>query len=336
MARSRRRLTRRHVRSRRKHVNLLAIDGLFDVLVNESYRPKTPEVLYHYTDWSAARGILCGQHFWETAHDCTNDEAELVSAHSLIIEVAETLRKTAAGAAASSLDLFLTGYPRLQVNKLKTIYLACFTVARDDKDQWRKYADDGRGLCLGLRILNETPPKPSKTGSALIEVDYSEESWRSHLTTNFEKVCSLLSRTVNSKHSVELGSSAFYRIAAFASIMAKQAKWAGEREFRHVTLVRDGADIRPKERNRGEKVIRYLDDVELRGGGKQLAFAEILIGPNQDPTEAEIRLAALLAEANYKPRSPEYPAIAVSQIQGWTVLNAIDSGELEHSKSGKD
>lgn len=333
MAKSRKRLARRHVRSKRKHLNPLALDGLFDVHVENSYRAKAPDVLYHYTDWAGAKGILQGQHFWETAHDCTNDEAELVSAHSVVVEVAETLRKTATGPAARALDLFLDSYPRLQVNKLKTIYLACFTSARDDKEQWRKYADDGRGLCLGLRILNEPAPRPNDTASALIQVDYSADSWRDHLTNNFQKVCALLSRAVDSKRNIELGSSALYRIAAFASIMAKQAKWSVEREFRHATLIRDGASIRPKERKRGEKTIRYLDDVELRAGGRQLAFAEIMVGPNQDAAEAQTRITALLEEAGYKPGAFEYPAIAVSQIP-WNITGgtAPRTAEPTHVK----
>jgi len=35
---------------------------VFDVIVNESIKLKPAEVIYHYTVWSAARGILCGQH----------------------------------------------------------------------------------------------------------------------------------------------------------------------------------------------------------------------------------------------------------------------------------
>jgi hypothetical protein len=213
----------------------LALDGLFDY---EGCRQQAPEVLYHYTNWTAAKGILCAQHFWETAHDCTNDDAELVSAHSVIVEVAETLRRTATGCAALALDSLLDSYQRLQVNKLKTIYLACFSLARDDQEQWRKYADYGRGLCLGVRVLNEPIPKSKYTGSALVQVDYSEESWRKNLLTEFGKICSLLSRADSSKHNVELGAWALYRDAAFASITAKQKKWAVEREFRHVTLIR--------------------------------------------------------------------------------------------------
>jgi hypothetical protein len=290
---------------------------LFDVLVNESYRPKAPDLLYHYTDWGGARGILCNQHFWETAHDCTNDEAEIKSAHSVIIEVAKSLRRTAEGATARVLDLFIDSYPRLRLDKLKTVYLSCFTLGRDDQQQWEKYADDGRGLCLGLRVLNEPSPNPKDRASALIQMDYSEDSWRNHLTTNFENVCALLSRAVNSRRTLELGSSALYRIAAFASIMAKQPQWSAEREFRHVTFLRNGANIQPNKRKRGDKTIHYLDDVELRVGGKQLAFAEIIIGPNQGIAEAQTRLTALLAEAGYQAGSLEYPRISPSEVQHW-------------------
>lgn len=317
MAKSRKRLNRRHIRSRRKHVNPLALDGLFDLLVNESYHLESPPILYHYTDWGAAKGILFGQHFWETAHDCTNDAAEIKSARSVIVEVAKTLCMTRTGAAARVLNLFIDTYSRLQLDKMKTVYLSCFSLARDDEKQWKNYADDGRGLCLAVRVLKEPSPNPIDRASALIQVDYSEDSWRNQLMSNFAKVCDLLSRSVNTRQTLELGSSALYRIAAFASIRAKQPQWLVEKEVRHVTFLRDAAKARPKERKRGDKTIRYLDDVELRMHGKQLAFAEIIIGPNQDSTEAQSRLTALLSEASYHVGTPEYPTITASQVQPW-------------------
>jgi hypothetical protein len=116
MAKSRKRLHRRHIRSKRKRVNPLGLDGLFDSLVNDSYRPTSRPVLYHYTDWVGAKGILCG-HFWETTHDCTNDDAEIKSAHAVIVEVAKSLRTTASGATARVLDFFIETYPRLRLDK---------------------------------------------------------------------------------------------------------------------------------------------------------------------------------------------------------------------------
>ncbi len=317
MAKSRKRLNRRGTHRKRNRGNPLELDGLFDVLVNDSWHPESPEILYHYTDWDGARGILCGQHIWETAHNCTNDKAEIKSAHSVILEVAKSLRKTAVGATAQVLDLFIDTYPRLQLDKLKTIYLSCFSLSRDDEKQWQKYADDGRGLCLALRVLKEPSPTPRDRASALIQVDYSEESWRNHLTSNFKQICALSSRAVISKRNLGLASSALYRIAAFGSIMAKKTEWAIEREVRHVTFLRNDAKAKPKERTRGDKIVRYLDDVDLRVGGKHLAFSEIVIGPNQDFNEAQHRLVTLLDDAGYQAGAFEYPIIRGSQVQPW-------------------
>jgi hypothetical protein len=116
-----------------------------------------------------------------------------------------------------------------------TVCLACFSTARDDKDQWRKYGDDGRGICLGLRVLDE--PGPENPPSALLKVDYSESSWRDTVRTEFEKICSFLSAVESLPKNVGLGVSALNRLAAFQSMSAKRREWAAEQEFRHVTIV---------------------------------------------------------------------------------------------------
>jgi hypothetical protein len=63
---------------------------------------------------------VANQQFWATAHDCTNDEAELISADDVIIEVAQDLRSNAAGVASEVLRLFVEGYSALQVTKVIT------------------------------------------------------------------------------------------------------------------------------------------------------------------------------------------------------------------------
>src|SRR5258708_19123818 len=93
---------------------------------------------------------------------------------------------------------------------------------------------------------------------------------------------------------------------------AKQPKWSHEQEFRHITIFRDGVDAKPKECVCQGKTKRYLDDVDLRQDGKQLAFGVIIIGPNQDAEQAQKQVHALLEKAHYVPGSPEYPEIVVS------------------------
>src|SRR6266853_1332987 len=90
---------------RRGNRNSLAVDRMFDRVVDDSFKVAMPDVLYHYTGWQGAEGILKTQHFWETAHDCTNDDAELRSADAIVMEVASDLRKRFTGAAVTVLDL---------------------------------------------------------------------------------------------------------------------------------------------------------------------------------------------------------------------------------------
>jgi hypothetical protein len=240
----------------------------------------------------------------------------LVSADSVIIEVAKDLQKNATGAAAEVLRLFVEGYAALQVTRVITVCLTCFSAARDDQQQWRKYGDNGRGFCLGIRVLDE--PGPEDFSSALIKVDYSEPSWRASLTQNFGAVCSLLNSYGASRRNLELGLAALHRIAAFASIGAKRVEWEVEQEFRQVTLVRQNSNIRLKERGTGGKVIRYLP-VPVRVEGRRIALSEIIIGSNREVEDSRDQLEEFLAAQGYKVGDIEYPEITVSAIPPWIV-----------------
>src|SRR5436305_1127519 len=106
--------SRKRKRQKRHPRNLfrgpLALDRMFDKVVEKGYDVSAPRVLYHYTKWAGASGILSEQQFWATAHHCTNDPTELVSADSIILEVATNLRQNATGAAAEALNRFLSGW----------------------------------------------------------------------------------------------------------------------------------------------------------------------------------------------------------------------------------
>ena len=289
---------------------------MFDKIVGYASGIEVPRVLYHYTGWEGAKGIIASQQFWATTHDCTNDEAELVSADSIIVEVAKELRENAFGAAAKVLDLFVAEYPKKQIARMITVCLACFSVARDDKGQWIKYADNGNGICLGVRVIDEAPPEGSN--GRLVIVDYSEASWRKTLREEFGKVCSVLSRprVLTSPLNCKLGVSALNRIAAFASISAKQPQWACEQEVRHATLVPHASRSQLKERKSAEQVKQYLP-VTVRADGKRIAFSEIIIGPNRSVEETREQLAQLLKEAGYKDHEEEYPEIRISALPSW-------------------
>jgi hypothetical protein len=155
---------------------------------------------------------------------------------------------------------------------MKTVYMSCFSKARDDEYQWKNYAADGRGLCLGIRILREAAPMSDIMASALLEVDYSQESWKKHVRTSFRKICGTLSRYQPTNQNVQEGMSALFRIAAFTAIRAKKPKWAPEREFRHVTIIRDGVNFKPQTRMREGQGNTLYRQHQPQGSGETIGL----------------------------------------------------------------
>ena len=162
-----------------------------DAIVNSFASDREPEVLYHYTTWDGAEGILKSRQVWVSAHDCTNDDAELHSADEIILSVARDLHSCFGSRAQAALTPFLDNYTTSHVTNLASHYLACFSEARDKESQWRCYADQGRGLCLGIRLLREEKPPSGNPLCRWLRVDYSQDSWKSRLKKGFSEVCLL-------------------------------------------------------------------------------------------------------------------------------------------------
>lgn len=105
MPKSRKHLKRRGRRPNGKHKHRPNLAKFFECVVLTAGEASPHRVLYHYTDRLGAIGILTSQTLWSTAHDCTNDAAELISANAAVIAVAEECRKSATGGARQVLDI---------------------------------------------------------------------------------------------------------------------------------------------------------------------------------------------------------------------------------------
>src|SRR5271155_332278 len=141
MPKSRQRLSRRIKKKKRKKKQTYLSDlaGFLDGIVTRVGRPPSPhKILYHYTGWEGLKGILSSRAFRSTAHDCTNDEAELKSADEIVMEVARVYQGRASGLAADVFNMFLKNYRDTTVAGL-TMYLACFSSVRDNDKMWQMY-----------------------------------------------------------------------------------------------------------------------------------------------------------------------------------------------------
>jgi hypothetical protein len=181
----------------KNHKSVIKLDQELDAIVNSFASDREPEVLYHYTTWSGAEGILTSRQVWVSTHDCTNDQAELHSADEIILTVARDLRSWFGSRAQDVLTRFLDNYTTSHVTNLASHYLACFSEARDKESQWRCYADQGHGLCLGIRLLRDRGEKPPDDNPLCrwLRVDYSPDSWKARLRKYFSDVCLRLNAT---------------------------------------------------------------------------------------------------------------------------------------------
>jgi hypothetical protein len=187
--------------------------------------------LYHYARFSAAQNILSGQRFWATAPDCTIDQTELISAYPVVTAVARALRKKVTATPRWVLNAFLAIYPQCMDSAMKTVYLTCFSMARDDKTLWRQFGDDSRGICLGIRLLNEASPDSEGILSRLWQVEYSESSLRDSVARSFSQLCSKLAGADFSRSNIECGVSTLRFVAAAASILERKLNVETSRSF---------------------------------------------------------------------------------------------------------
>jgi hypothetical protein len=272
-------------------------------------------VLYHYTSTFSALKILEGQKFWATAHDCTNDKGELVSANAAIFEVAKAQRQTSKGLASEVLDIFLRDFKTEMIAQVRTAYLCCFSIARDDREQWDRYGGKGTGICMGISVINEPGPKSKELFSRLFEVVYSEEALREWFSDAVGKTCSLITRYPATAQNIKFALSSIRGLAAFASITTKTSEWSVEKEVRHVTMDNLEPGVKPSVRFSSDgQAIRYLP-VSLRAGAKLIALDEIIIGAKQEFDAVRRKFEAVLASKGYAEGSIEYPRFTVSSAQ---------------------
>jgi hypothetical protein len=282
-----------------------------DATVRALYGKPADPVVYHYTSFENACAILRSREIWATAHHCTNDLGELTAANVAILDVARALETTRCGLTAEVVQFFARHYNDQQVGQQSTAYLACFSRQRDNANMWARYGDAGRGLCLGIRILDETHAGRVGLGSDWVEVVYSEDVSRDDVERSFSAICDRIDQAERTKDTVIHGAAALFRVAAFAAIQAKTPDWADEREVRLVTFQRSDVPDRSFDHIGADGVVRKRLAISARESNRRFALAEIIIGPACDPVAGRMDVLRMLADAGYVEGDDEYPRLIV-------------------------
>ncbi|HET9743186.1 MAG TPA: DUF2971 domain-containing protein [Terriglobales bacterium] len=137
--------------------------------VNAHVTKPIPDTLWHYTSYAGFQGIVTSKKIWATEYRFLNDRQEFLHAKALAQNLVQeepefvgeqlpnrdTIRKAVNLA-------FETGH--LHDARL-FIMVSSFSNAQDQLSQWRGYANDSRGVSMGLDLRSLRPP--SNVGTAV-------------------------------------------------------------------------------------------------------------------------------------------------------------------------
>jgi hypothetical protein len=110
--------------------------------------------IFHYTDIDGLKGILESRGFWLSEARFLNDTEEIYNGVKTTKDlIEELLRKPRYSIFSNVLTDALT---ELQKLDFRDHYVASFSLKQDDLEQWRAYAKNGSGICVGFNPKIQT------------------------------------------------------------------------------------------------------------------------------------------------------------------------------------
>lgn len=286
--------------------------------------PKPPKVIYHYTSFDSMFSILTGRSIRLSDTMRLNDKNEIRIYHSMLNEVLDWYKT------ASDYSVYKPLIEKVRTNirsfLKKECYILSFSNLCDSLDQWFKYGDYCRGVCLGMEQGDWGPPtglckvledgadsikkkkgfKPDKRDYGVLNgnLEYSEtvvkNNVRKLMQTVLEKYADFrnqnASGTVDSFVSQEID---FFNTTCkrilFRLMTLKDSSFESEKEQRFFWWLRprDAEAIRNRKSSRGQYG-HYIDIPFDR-----LPLKEIWVGP-MAPKDTEFYVNKLLIECGYK------------------------------------
>jgi hypothetical protein len=251
--------------------------------------------LYHYTNAAGFMGIVETGKLWATHFDHLNDRRELRLGEEIVLEVAKDFdTELMAGSAGKYLmEHFIELDPSVRLTTLSDVYLTSFSEAGDQLSQWRAYGCDGSGFALGFRALPR--PRGDEPGAALaldlVKCEYKPQAFKSRIREILVEVVQRYEEFVRSKADTDDAARAIYNSAWKALFMRiatevprlKHESFSEEKEWRVTVLPVPGHEDDVAKFRAVRAGLRPYVEIDVRGADEKIDFAEVVIGPGQDP-----------------------------------------------------
>jgi hypothetical protein len=272
-----------------------------DLLISEDFleaehgTPYQP-IIYHYTNVSGALGILQTGHLWFAERAHLNDPVEIRYGVNIARELFERAVNNRGIGVPKDIASHLQGEFNLGL-AIYGFWIASFSFDDDDLSQWRSYADEGRGVCLGfstdrLDMSEFTKSVPGDPTCLRFPVNYSNASLRKRMQTHVDRGLDLLERlNLSARDSYKPhGQALLYERDSLRamnngiylnSFLSKHAAYSHEREYRLlVSGLRETISRCSHHRLRERKgeIVGYLD-LPIPNWKQPGLLASVRLGP---------------------------------------------------------
>ena len=235
-------------------------------------------LLYHYTDFLSCDGILNGRELRVNNVLNMNDAKEMeLFVSGIFNAVVKRFSEDQDEKIISQLNIALDAIRSRYFDF--SAYAACFSGFRDDAAQWERYANQGKGVCLGFRksMLEKL------TGGAIsLQKVFYQDTMETHPLV--DRIYTLLKENKDSEMNAELMHAAYEVLRNSASF--KHPSFSSENEIRLIVMPFDVPDfaLKPRYHVARERIKKYypldLDSMCLQAGiTLEDLITEIIVGP---------------------------------------------------------
>jgi hypothetical protein len=227
------------------------------------------EPLFHYTDMGGLQGIINSEQFWFTSVFHLNDPSELAYGVGAAMQVMKAEAK-GAGPVIEELTNRVE-YILLHAPDVFGFFIASFSRDSNDLGQWRAYADNGRGVSMGLtpglfQIVLDQASLTVVEKTLAAPVTYSLDECKRNFEEPIKRAVSIAVRDAGAATSDAELNEFIYRMAVALSpsllihaITTKHPAYEAERETRLVLMNQHtnlGRHV--KTRTRGPHLIPFV------------------------------------------------------------------------------
>lgn len=188
--------------------------------------------VYHYTSLATFQKIVEGKQLRLSNVFFMNDSMEVRWFEQHVAEVTRFIKGFPGWKADGNSSFFRRLMELLDRHQdFGNLYCCCFSAEDDDLSQWRGYADDGRGVAIGLS-LEQLLAEQRDLKPICVEYDSSDEKLR-------DEVEKCIQHAVNSRANPETAAESAFILIRSLAVQFKNPKFHAEQEMR---LVLQGAD----------------------------------------------------------------------------------------------